>query len=68
MPDRSRLRHIRRLAFGFGAGIAGGWLAGLLRKPTASSSSTAAPGMRPEPTRVRAAQTDPSARRDSATS
>ncbi len=49
MAHRPRLRIIRRLALGFGAGIAGGWFAGLLSKPKPAT---------PVGSRVPAAQPD----------
>jgi len=45
MTHRPRLRLIRRLILGFGAGIAGGWFAGLLTKPS-EPSPVRAPGTR----------------------
>lgn len=42
MPDRARWRLVRRLIAGFGAGIVGGWVAGLLRKPPAPAGTQAA--------------------------
>ena len=51
MPDRARLRLVRRLTVGFGAGVVGGWIAGLLRKPSVTAASTGS-----DPARVPAGQ------------